>query len=100
MEWRPDPVALLRSLQIGNVARRIYERLAQDFGDWVEAEKLITAAYDDRIDGGPTTAGNSIGAILSKNRFRIAAVGLKVEGCPNIGRRMVWMTQKRVSHDK
>ena len=90
MPGRGDPVEIIKYLPLGGNERRICELLASNFGQWVPGPRLYGFVYNDRPDGGPLGASQCVSVSICHMRRRLAAVGLRIEGVGNRGRRMIW----------
>lgn len=87
---KPDPVAFARSFACGPVQQRALVFLAGRFGQFVATTKIADHVYQDRTDGVPISANDSIRTVLWQLRRRMGSQShFVVEGKTNSGFRLL-----------
>lgn len=81
---------LIATLRLQRGERRIAEAMVKHFGQPVTTKRLADAMYSDDIDGGPLEANRSVNVRVCHLRRKLRQVGLTIESCGRIGRRMVY----------
>ena len=78
-----DTDAALSAVGVPPITRNIVGFLARRMGQWVPLSRIISHAWNDDADGGPTDAGNNIDSRLSRARSALHSIGFKVEATWN-----------------
>lgn len=91
---RPDPVALVESINLSPMQRRIADVLARRFGRHVAPDDLVGAVYAHDPSGGPDDARNTVAVQTSHLRRRIASHGLTIDKAyRGYAYRMTWSAE-------
>ena len=92
---KPDPLHVVRSLEVSEMTRLALELLAKRFDTMVSGCDLADYVFANYWNGGPDDPASNIGVMFNriKKRRTLEKHGLKVESIPGPGggRKLTWL---------
>jgi DNA-binding response OmpR family regulator len=87
-----NPATVLALLPLSPQRRRLLDKLANRFGQFVTRQDLVNAIYADDVNGGPETADNHVSVMVHQLRKLMRDTPLLIDA--NVGGhggyRLVW----------